>query len=210
MIKKRVVPLVQAMVRKVTRPAGTTTNARLTQLERLPCPPGRVLFLGDSITEHGEWSEWFPELSCLNRGVGGDSVDGVRRRVRWTVNSPTAISLLIGTNDLGGAGLTTRPSGIAEQMRMLCDELRAAAPDARLVVNSVMPRDRLLRRSIQALNARYREIAAATFATYVDLWPVLADAEGRIRRDYSHDDLHLTGAGYEAWVALLRPHLVQP
>jgi len=167
-----------------------------------------VLFLGDSITEDGEWAEWFPELACLNRGVGGDTVEGVRRRLAWTVNEPVAISLLIGTNDLSGAGETTDPRGIAAQTRRLLEELRTAAPNAPIFVNGVMPRTTARREEIQELNRHYRQLAKDGGATYVDVWPVLADENGALRREMTYDQLHLTGAGYVAWTNILRPLLL--
>ncbi len=54
---------------------------RAAQFAELPPSPGRVVFLGDSITQQGVWDEWFPELRCLRRGIGGDSVGGVQRRL---------------------------------------------------------------------------------------------------------------------------------
>ena len=44
-------------------------------------------------------------------------------------------------------------------------------------------------------------------ATYVDLWPVFADAAGAIRKELTKDNLHLSTAGYLAWADVLRPHL---
>ena len=52
-----------------------------------------VLFLGDSITAHGDWQTWFPDVNTLNFGVGGDTTDDIIARldvdarvVFWTNN----------------------------------------------------------------------------------------------------------------------------
>ncbi len=182
---------------------------RASQFERLPRRAGRVVFLGDSITEGGLWEEWFPELAVLNRGIGGDSVGGVQARLGAAINDPTAVSLLIGTNDLGGMGLSRNVTRIATQVRELIVSIRELAPDATLLVNSVMPRTRSLATSILELNRRYSAIAAESGAKYVDLWPVLADRDGSMREELTLDHLHLNGAGYEAWVEVLRPLLAQ-
>ena len=76
-----------------------------------------------------------------------------------------------------------------------------------MLVNSVMPRTRSLAASILDLNQRYYAIAAESGAKYVDLWPVLADRDGSMRDELTLDHLHLNGAGYEAWVGVLRPLL---
>ncbi|QUQ64006.1 GDSL-type esterase/lipase family protein [Kutzneria sp. CA-103260] len=176
---------------------------RRNQFDVLPLPEGRVLFLGDSITEGGHWNEWFPHCPTVNRGVGGDTVDGVRGRLATAVNRPAAISLLIGTNDLNGQGRTAKVPGIEAQFEALVHEIRALAPDAPLIVNGVMPRGAKWAGRIRELNARYAAIAGDA---YVDLWPALADGDA-LRASYTGDGLHLNGHGYQAWVDVLRPRL---
>ena len=201
---------IQAIIAPFVRPFIRRSIAmRASQFERLPRRPGRVVFLGDSITEWGLWEEWFPELAVLNRGIGGDSVGGVQARLGTAIEDPTAVSLLIGTNDLGGMGQSRDVGRIATQARELIVSIRGLAPDATLLVNSVMPRTRSLAAPIQDLNHRYAAIATESGAKYVDLWPVLADRDGSMRDELTLDHLHLNGAGYEAWVAVLRPLLAQ-
>jgi lysophospholipase L1-like esterase len=165
------------------------------------------VFLGDSITEGGDWNEFFPELRTLNRGIGGDSVAGVRGRLAGALHQPVAISLLVGTNDLHGLGKTRDIDGIAEQFRDLVTNINLIVPTIPLFVNSVTPRTKSWVTKIEALNQRYASIAADAGATYIDLWPALADSEGQLRKEFTRDHLHLTEAGYQAWVEVLRPHL---
>jgi lysophospholipase L1-like esterase len=192
------------LIRRVMSPGQAM---RRSQFEQLPLPPHCVVFLGDSITEQGVWEEWFPELATLNRGIGGDTVSGVTARLATAINEPTAISLLVGTNDLSGFGASRDTSAIAAQLRNLVEELRRRTPDAALLVNSVMPRGRSMAHRVIALNAEVTRIAADVGATYLDLWPILADRDGGLRDELSLDHLHLNGPGYEAWVTALRPLL---
>ena len=67
-------------------------------------------------------------VGCLNRGIGGDSVGGVHARLGTAINDPTAVSLLIGTNDLGGLGKSRDVARIATQVRQLIVSLRGLAP----------------------------------------------------------------------------------
>ena len=192
------------LIRPVTRRVVARKTAEFAEL---PPQPGRVVFLGDSITEGGAWDEFFPDLRCLRRGVGGDSVGGVRGRLGSALHEPTAVSLLIGTNDLHGLGKTRDVDEIAEQFQGLVGEIRAAAPDAVLFVNSVTPRTASWVEKIHALNLHYVDIAAGADATYVDLWPALAADDGSLRKEFTRDRLHLTMPGYQAWVKVLQPHL---
>ena len=169
--------------------------------------PGRVVFLGDSITEWTAWDDWFPELATTNRGIGGQAICDVMARLDTAVVAPRAISLMIGTNDLHGLGNSSKVPEIAEQMRALVQRIRSMAPTAALLINSVTPRSAFFRDRIISLNEHYRRIADENGATFVDLWPALAGPDGAIRPELTADGLHLSHAGYGAWVEVLRPHL---
>ena len=202
----RLLPILSPLLRPLM---ASIQSGRRSQFEALPSLADRVLFLGDSITEQGIWAEWFPELSTLNRGIGGDPICGVLARLDSAINAPRAISLLIGTNDLHGVGKSSAVADITVQMRELVDRIRQMAPSAPLFVNSVLPRSTLFRDRIRSLNDHYQQIAADADATYVDVWPALAGPEGAIRPEFTSDGLHLRGAGYRAWTDLLRPHLAR-
>jgi lysophospholipase L1-like esterase len=182
-------------------------RTRQSQLDLLEPLPDAVLFLGDSITEQGNWGEWFPHLRTINRGIGGDTVAGVIDRLDRAINQPAAISLLIGTNDLSGLGPSTRVPDIATQYGVLLERLGQLSPGIPLVINSVMPRQPRFAGHVQQLNAHVERMAQDCGATYVDLWPILADERGALRIEYTLDGLHLTGQGYQAWAEVLTPLL---
>ncbi|HSA52508.1 MAG TPA: GDSL-type esterase/lipase family protein [Yinghuangia sp.] len=190
--------------------------ARATQFAQLVPAPGRVVFLGDSITEGGLWHEWFPDLPLINRGIGGNTIDDVLARLDTAIVAPAAVFLLIGTNDIdtGIAELEAFARGprrsagqTAERMRHLVTAIRERAPHTALFIQSVMPRQAVLADVLRTLNADYRLIASEAEATYVDLWPALADDAGGLRSEFTLDSLHLNGAGYAAWVQVLRPYV---
>ena len=200
----RLMPFVMPLIRGLVK---VTQQARRSQFDALPIASDRVLFLGDSITEQGMWDEWFPELLTLNRGVGGETVAQVMARLETSIIAPRAISLLIGTNDLGGLGKSRRVETIAPQMQELITAIRKRAPNAPLIINSVIPRSAYFADRIVDLNTHYRHIAAEADATYVDIWSAMADAKGVIRPELTGDGIHLNGAGYKVWTDLLRPLL---
>ena len=182
-------------------------SMRRSQLDLLPVPRGAILFLGDSITEAGEWQEWFPGRRVINRGVGGETVGEVRARLDLVLNHPAAIFLLVGTNDFSGYGPSRRVADVAAQLADLITDIRRRCPDAPLFVNSVMPRDRWFSGRVIQLNAALSAIVEQAGGDYVDVWPKLADSRGRLADRYTKDHIHLTGEGYEAWVDTLRPHV---
>jgi lysophospholipase L1-like esterase len=194
----------QSIGLRMIRRAGAS---RRTQFEALPPARDAVVFLGDSITHHGLWESWFPELRTANRGIRSQTVQQVADRLGSAIDHPAAVSVLIGTNDLGGLGDTTDVAVIGARFHDLVARIRELAPDAPVLVNSVMPRQQKYADAIERLNDRYRAVAERAKSTYIDLWPALATPERTLRPEFTLDGLHLTGAGYQAWTDVLRPHL---
>jgi lysophospholipase L1-like esterase len=177
------------------------------QFEELTLHGGEIVFLGDSITEGGSWHEWFPGQPIVNRGIGGDTTDGVLRRLHSAIRNPSKVFILIGTNDFA----FRRPEGdTLANARLIVQRIREAAPDAELVIQSVMPRKRKYRDRIERLNAEYRALALVFDATYLDLWPLLGDEADELRAEFTLDGLHLNGAGYRVWVEALAPYVRSP
>lgn len=59
---------------------------KLSMFKATPVSNGAIVFVGNSITEGGNWSELFPDKHILNRGIGGDVSDGVLKRLRQIVH----------------------------------------------------------------------------------------------------------------------------
>jgi lysophospholipase L1-like esterase len=202
----RILPIFAPLLRRALR-SGQARREVL--FETVPAAPGRVIFLGDSITEMTDWGDWFPELRTANRGIGGQTIRDLLPRLPTALNGPRAISLMIGTNDLHGLGKSSMVQDIADQMRDLVRQIQSKAPSAPLLVNSVTPRSAHFRDRIVLLNQQYRKIAEDSGSTYIDLWPVFAKPNGAIRPELTTDGLHLSVAGYKAWTDILRPHLAR-
>lgn len=202
----RILPIFSPLLSRALR---SRQSRREKLFETVPAAPGRVVFLGDSITEMTDWGDWFPELRTVNRGIGGQSVRDLSRRLHTALVEPKAISLLIGTNDLHGLGKSTEVIVIASQLSTLVGQIRSVAPTALLIINSIPPRSLHFRDRIIALNRHYIAIAEECGATYLDAWSVMAGPDGAILPALTTDGLHLSVAGYEAWTNLLRPHLAR-
>ena len=165
----------------------------------------RIVFLGDSITAGGDWTAWFPEVDAINLGVSGNTTDDVLGRLDAVIaEAPDDISLLIGTNDLG-TRLTVEH--LCRNIQLMLVELRRELPGTRMLLQSIMPRGVEFTDLVREANIHLWQFAPTIHAQYLDLWPALAGEDGAIRPEYSDDDLHLTAAGYEAWLAELRPAL---
>ena len=59
----------------------------------------KIMMLGDSITDEGEWNELWGEI-VQNRGISGDTTSGVLDRL-YTVNTNLKeVYIMIGVNDI--------------------------------------------------------------------------------------------------------------
>lgn len=186
---------------------------KVSLYDKLPINENDIVFLGNSITDGGEWQELFMMGNVKNRGISADVIDGVQERLRQvTSGHPKKIFLLIGINDVShhlGA------SKIASRYEKLVKEIRRQTPDTKLYIQSVFPINNDFKRyknligeekTVLSLNERLKVIAQENGAEYVDLWPVLADsASGKLKKEYTNDGLHLTGEGYKTWVEAIRP-----
>jgi lysophospholipase L1-like esterase len=109
------------------------------ELKKLPADPGRVVFLGDSITDFWKLDEYFPEKPYVNRGIGGQTTPQMLVRMYPDVIDlqPRAMILLAGTNDVAS---NTGPSTaeMIEQNIMAMTEL-AQHHGIKVILCSVLP-----------------------------------------------------------------------
>ena len=162
-----------------------------------------VLFAGDSLTEGGDWARYFPDIETANHGVGWDTSDGLHLRTEViSENRPDKIFIMIGTNDLA---YNRSPAQIAETVRMLVTSLQGSERQARIYLQSVLPREAAAGANIAAINAAYKAIANDLGrVTFVDLTPAFAAPDGTLRADLTYDGLHLNQAGYEVWLGEIK------
>ena len=172
---------------------------------------GAVVFLGDSITQ--EWkglAEAFPGVKIANRGISGDTSRGVLIRLQEDVLAlkPTAVVLLVGTNDLE-EGAT--PETIAGNLTLILQAFKKHNPAMPVILCQVFPSAATMKRpadQIKAINAPY--LAAVKGDAQViplDTWRLFADANGDATASEFPDLLHPNTVGYAKWAAALRPLL---
>jgi lysophospholipase L1-like esterase len=179
---------------------------RASQFRALAIKPGKIVFLGDSITEGGLWNEWFPDIAIANRGTGGETTANLLARLETAINAPKAVFLLIGTNDIS-RGMPL--AAIVANIRSILMEVERRAPGTPVYVQSVMPRGPAFKLHVKLLNQALRTLVAGqpSHVQYLDLWPALAAPDDTLRKDFTADRLHLNGPGYEVWVEVLRPYV---
>ncbi len=170
-----------------------------------------ILFLGNSITERGEWHELLPGKKVANRGIGGDNTFGVLARLDGVIQQkPGKIFLLIGINDIG-RGLPVEV--ILNNYRRIVIQLTQSLPKTKLIVNSVLPLNegKLAYAYLKGKADKVKQVneGIATLAkefnlTYLNLHELFADEKGALKADYTKDGIHLEPAAYVDWVNWLK------
>ncbi|MFB6247145.1 MAG: SGNH/GDSL hydrolase family protein [Salinibacter sp.] len=155
---------------------------------------------------------------CYNRGVGGDTVADLA--ARWADDclalAPDVVSVLVGINDLWGAGPGEDAAArYEEQLRSLLDRTRSALPDVTLLIGEpfVVPGgsavDATWPSALQPYRGAAQRGAADAGATWIPYQSVfdeaLRDAPGPY---WAADGIHPTPAGHyrmaQAWLEAFR------
>ena len=169
-----------------------------------------VVFLGDSITQGwgGGLGAAFPGIKVANRGISGDTTRGVLLRLEQDVVAldPSAVVLLIGTNDLEeGAS----PEVVAGNLKLIVAGLEKHNRHMPIVLCEVFPSSMTMKRppdQIKAINNLYRAaVKNDPQVTYLETWPLFADPSGDAMAGEFPDLLHPNEVGYAKWAAALRP-----
>ncbi len=187
-----------------------------------------AVFLGDSLTQGLQiYDTGLPNAHyCAYRGVGPNAVvngttctriDGVQEVPLEALASyaPKSVYILLGTNVLTQ---DTDYTSFLNYYSLMLDNIRALLPDADIYVQSITP----VRPEVSAgaghsgmygarfirVNNDLAALAVEKGCYFLDLWEMLADANGDLKAEYAQPDgYHLLPEGYAAWVSYLRTHV---
>jgi len=57
---------------------------------------------------------------------------------------------------------------------------------------------------VDKLNDHIKQLASESGAIYLDLHPVMEDAKGELKADFTADGVHLNPQGYQVWLKELK------
>lgn len=185
---------------------------RAAWAQRVSVDQKAVVFLGDSITQG--WGDSFRDafagVKTANRGISGDTTRGVLIRLKEDVLdlNPSAVVLLIGTNDLEE---NATPEVIAGNVKLILQALKEHNPTLPIVLCQVFPSSETKKRPSEQIKKINQLYAAAvkgdTRVTLLETWPLFADAQGDAKLEEFPDLLHPNAAGYAKWAAAIHPIL---
>lgn len=179
-----------------------------------PPAPGGILFVGSSI--FAQWksvTEQMQPLPVLNRAIGGSRTPDPLVRFDQLVPryAPRVIVYYCGSNDIKAGTEPESPTAIFGRFREFSGRAQKALPGVRVVfVSSTRSPDRVPRwEQVDHYNALARAYCESQPGhTFVDVNPLLVDANGHPRLDLFRDDkLHFHPPAYELFTGKLKPVL---
>ena len=191
--------------------AGIYEN-RTDLFNYLKLEKGDIIFLGDSITEYGQWEELMNHPRVKNRGIAGDTSWGLLRRLDGiTASQPSTIFLMIGVNDF----LFTDNEEIIDNYAKIVQQIKSQAPDCQLVLQSILPINASVKNTvfdnkrIVEVNQAIQSIAQKEGLTYLNIHEKLLDTNEQLAAKFTADGVHINGKAYAIWKELVNPFVAQ-
>jgi lysophospholipase L1-like esterase len=174
---------------------------------------GKIIFLGDSHIEFGDWKKHLKDSSIINRGVAGDNTFGVLARLQdVTDRQPSKVFICIGINDVSK---NIPEEVIVKNIVAMAKRIKQVSPKTQIFVHSILPTNDAVKKEYpdaynkndraRQVNDQLKSHALKNGFTYVDLYSKVQDKDGKLNPAYAYEDgLHLNANGYKLWIEILK------
>jgi lysophospholipase L1-like esterase len=184
---------------------------RVEQFSHEPVTTGHVIFLGNSITEMGDWRKATNDTTVINRGIGGDVTYGILKRLDdIIIRKPSKLFILIGINDISK---DIPDAVIADNYLKIVNTIHAQSPATKIYVQSILPLDPTHDRFPQhydkqahviSVNKLIKANAGVGHYTFINIYPLFLNKEGHLDSQYTIEGLHLKPESYMVWAKFLK------
>ena len=189
---------------------STYYQQKLTLFRLLPDTKNEIIFLGNSITDIGEWAEIWQNKNVKNRGISGDNTFGVLARLEEVLSSkPAKIFIMIGINDISKE---TPDSVIISNYKKIISRILKQSPATKIYVQSILPTNNMFTEfkkhqdkdeHIRFINTSLQQFCKLQKINFIDLYSHFLDSTGKLDKQYTNDGLHINGFGYMKWKQVL-------
>jgi hypothetical protein len=162
-----------------------------------------VAFLGDSLTDQYDVTNYYPNFLVSNRGIGGDTTFTLEERLQVSVYDlkPKVVVMLIGGNNI---------NTMFDNYERILKGLEENLPNTNVVLLSLTSMSGEIWGANNKLaaynNAKIKLYAEKYDFEFVDLYTPLMNLEtGGIYDEYTTDGGHLTDKGYEVLTRCITP-----
>jgi lysophospholipase L1-like esterase len=184
---------------------------RVEQFSHEPVTTGHIIFLGNSITEMGDWKKATNDTTVINRGIGGDVTYGILRRLDdIVVRKPSKLFILIGINDISK---DVPDAVIADNYLKIVNTIHTQSPATKIYVQSILPLDPTHERFPQhydkqehviSVNKLLKTNAKVGNYTFINIYPLFLNKDNHLDSQYTIEGLHLKPESYMVWAKFLK------
>ena len=189
-----------------------------------PINKNDIVFLGNSLTQGGEWSVYFPHVEAklakngggiINRGIIGDDAIGMYDRLNQILpGKPKKIFLLVGVNDVSH---NLSPNQIIINIERVVERIRRESPKTKLYIESLLPFNSVKNRykamngksdAIKEVNILLEELTKKYKLKFINLYPHFVEpGTDELIPQLTNDGLHINSEGYKIWVEQLKNYV---
>jgi lysophospholipase L1-like esterase len=203
----------QSIVYDTIRYAKEHYQQRVSLFQKQPIQEGSMIFLGNSITEFGDWQKLLDDSSVINKGIAGDNTFGVIDRLDDVIiRKPSKLFIEVGINDISQ---NIPEAIIVKNIFAIVTSVKAKLPGTKIFVISILPTNDNVKNEypdafnknsvVNSVNKQLKQNAAKYKFVYVDLNKKLSDKNGKLDTKYADPDgLHLNEVGYKTWIVFLK------
>lgn len=187
---------------------------RATLFEQLPVGKKDIIMLGNSLTDGAEWNELLNNRHVKNRGIVGDIVQGLYERMEPILKGqPKKIFIMSGVNDVSHG---VDGDSIARATEKLIVLIKTRSPRTRIYLQSMLPFNNDVRewkylvgreQVVVDGNRALEQVARRQGVTWINLYPLFVDENGKLKAEYTNDGLHLMGEAYLIWRDAIKPYI---
>ncbi len=164
----------------------------------------KTIMLGDSITDEGQWDELLNSDTIQNRGISGDTTDGVIQRLNPISKNIEKVFIMIGVNDImRGKKADEVYLNYLKIIQFFKEKNIKIYIQSTLYIGESRKSD--FNPKIEELNAKLEKYASENQITFINLNPIFAPNK-ILKKEFTFDDLHLNGKAYSLWATEIKKY----
>ncbi|HBA98274.1 MAG TPA: lysophospholipase [Lachnospiraceae bacterium] len=188
---------------------------------------GETLFTGSSLMEHFPINELLMDYGMdnviYNRGVGGFKTDDMLEHMEEQVfgTEPSKIFINIGTNDIGAPGYKLET--LMEKYEKILTQIKEHLPETEVYMMAYYPVNEVdkvpegewgktlfitrTNENIALANKEVEKLAEKMGYHYIDVSEGLRDENGRLKKEFTIEGIHMYANGYRVILENMKPYL---
>jgi lysophospholipase L1-like esterase len=164
----------------------------------------KTIMLGDSITDEAQWDELLNSDTIQNRGISGDTTDGVIDRLNPIGKNIEKVFIMIGVNDImRGKPVDEVYLNYLKIIQFFKEKNIKIHIQSTLYIGESRKAD--FNPKIEELNKRLEKYTSENQITFINLNPIFAPNK-ILKKEFTFDDLHLNGSAYNLWATKIKKY----